>query len=66
MSWTYPTDPSAYFLAFVNKADGSNPTVVSLAKSKLTNGACNAVGTIVAQYDGSATPGVICKAYNLG
>lgn len=65
MSWTYPTDTSAYYIGIAYKADDKNPVITKLANNKLTTGLINIGGTVVAQYDGNATQGVICKSYHM-
>lgn len=66
MSWTYPEDTTAYFIAAVHKSDGENPVVNVIANNKLTCGAMNAVGTIVPKYNDVSAPGVVCSTYYLG
>ena len=66
ISWTYPTDTSAYLYAFVHKQSGQNPVVTVLANNKLTVGAVNSGGTIVPLYNGTGVSGVLCFTTYLG
>ena len=66
LSWNYPEDASAYYFAFVHKADGVNPVINVIANNKLNNGLTNASGTIVTKYNNDSVSGVVCNVYYLG
>lgn len=66
MSWTYPEDGSAYYVAIVHKQDGNNPIITPIASNKLSSGEKNSVGTIVPMYNDKSASGIVCNVYFLG
>ena len=59
----YSEDTSAYYMAFVYKESGQLPVVYPLTSNKLSRGAINVSGTIVANYNDVATAGIVGTAY---
>jgi len=62
---SHPDDASAYYIAFVYKANSEGPVMHMIANNKLSVGPVNSIGTIVGLYNGVATTNLNGISYRL-
>ena len=62
---SHPDDASAYYIAFVYKANSENPVRYMIANNKLSVGAVNPAGTMVGLYNDVATANLNGTSYRL-